>query len=1101
MSDPLKLDAANRERALELASFIVEAPAGSGKTELLTQRFLKLLCHVQEPEEIIAITFTNKAAAEMRSRILDSLQNAAGGKLPDKPHKQVTYQLSLQALRHAEMQHWRLMENPGRLRIFTIDSLCAHLSRQMPLMSRFGAQPKVTEDAQILYTQAAAQTLGMLDDAIHGKTVQTALRYFDNDATRLQTLMVSMLEKRDQWLHQAQREVDIAALQTTLQHLVEQDLHAAAHALPAAYQQLLMPVARFATSQQPSAINIDALTDWQRPLEAAINDLPMWQAAADLLLTNDGAPRKEGGLNVKFGFPPTGEGKGQKQVLMDVLALLEDPAALHAVRSLPNYKADAGWGMISALSRLLSLATAQLWIIFQRAGEVDFTEIAERARLALGDESGMPTDLALKLDYRISHLLVDEFQDTSPGQISLLERLTSGWLADDGRTLFCVGDPMQSIYRFRKANVSLFIDAATHGIGDVRLQRLQLYRNNRSCPAIVEWINSTFRPMFAEADDAGSGAIRFRESHADPGKHAVDSSVEVHPLIKPDTAEEARLGEANKIIEIILRERAQDPGRKIVVLVSAKKHLAALVTQLRRTQPEIKFQAVEIEALQGRQVVQDLLALTHALHHRADRVHWLATLRAPWCGLTLADLHALAGDDLDSTIWSLMQDDAHVNRLSNEGQARLRHVRETFAQAFAAQGRMPISRWIRGVWLKLGGAGCLWEQADVIDVQAFFDCLESLERHNEFSLERMTAEIEKLFAAPDAEGRSLQMMTIHKSKGLEFDTVILPGLGAANGGNNDNKPLILWEEVIVNHKPELQAAAYIPKRTRTDAVNAYDYLLAREQVRDAHEDVRRLYVAATRAERKLHLVATANQKKDEIAPLKNSLLELLWPAIGSRFQDLAASKTEDMAEADIRTFIPHLTRVKVAAAPAMLQKDHATQSTQFVAYHPVEQENTLTGDMGTLAHRYLQLIAQQGLAQWPPERIPTLHQAMHHWLKQRGHTQAGIAVSQISRALQATLQSVDGQWALQTRAEAKTEYAMTSADGSMHVIDRTFIENGTRWIIDYKLGLDVTEDTAALVASTQHAEQLARYAGLFSGEQTPIKKAILFLSIGLLVTL
>ena len=100
-------------------------------------------------------------------------------------------------------------------------------------------------------------------------------------------------------------------------------------------------------------------------------------------------------------------------------------------------------------------------------------------------------------------------------------------------------------------------------------------------------------------------------------------------------------------VELIARERAGE--RKVAVLVRARDHLAALVAEIRRHWPDLRFQAVEIENLAERQVVQDLLALTRALHHRADRVNWLAILRAPWCGLALADLHALAGDDHQAT--------------------------------------------------------------------------------------------------------------------------------------------------------------------------------------------------------------------------------------------------------------------------------------------------------------------------------------------------------------------------------------------------------------------------------------------------------------------
>jgi ATP-dependent helicase/nuclease subunit A len=118
-----KSDALNRARALEHASFIVEAPAGAGKTELLTQRYLKLLATVREPEEIIALTFTNKAAAEMRNRILLSLENAEQQTPETAPHKLVTRELANAALRQSNIQQWNILQQPSRLRIMTMDAL------------------------------------------------------------------------------------------------------------------------------------------------------------------------------------------------------------------------------------------------------------------------------------------------------------------------------------------------------------------------------------------------------------------------------------------------------------------------------------------------------------------------------------------------------------------------------------------------------------------------------------------------------------------------------------------------------------------------------------------------------------------------------------------------------------------------------------------------------------------------------------------------------------------------------------------------------------------------------------------------------------------
>ena len=1127
----LQADAKNRLQALEHSSFIVEAPAGAGKTELLTQRFLKLLPTVKQPEEIIAITFTNKAAAEMRLRILDSLIAADKGLKPTKTHKQTTYELSQKALQHAAAHDWQLIENPSRLRIFTIDSLCAHLARQMPLMSRFGAQPRVTDNANVLYTQAAEHTLALLEHKDYSEVIKAALRYVDNDASQLTNLLVSMLAKRDQWLSQAQHEINPLQLQKTLCYLVKQALQATERAVPTALQHLLIPIARFAAANllADDTEAVAPLLDWQTPLTAIPEDLAMWRALADLLLKDNGEPRLS--VDKRHGFPATEVGKAQKLALFEVIAAIEDSAALHRVRQLPHIDhAASSWQIIATLSQLLNLAVAQLWLTFQRAGEVDFVEIAQRATRALTDNGGEPTELALKLDYQIQHLLVDEFQDTSPSQVDLLKQLTLGWQANDARTLFCVGDPMQSIYRFRKANVGLFISAATDGIADIRLKKLQLYRNNRSCPPVVDWINASFATIFPTHDDDAQGAISYRPFIATKLVEN-EAGVAVHAIIKQtdESAETASQREADAVICIIQRERELNPNKKIAVLVRSKKHLAALVTKLRREHTDIAFQAVEIEALQGRQIVQDLLALTHALHHRADRVHWLSVLRAPWCGLTLHDLHALAGSNHHATIWSLMQNDALVSTLSVNGQIRLRHVRTILEEALATQGRMHTSRWLRGIWLMLNGTTCLWEQADIVDVQAFFSCLDALDRSNQFSPERMHDEISKLFATPDINGEHLQMMSIHKSKGLEFDCVILPGLGATTGGNNRDKPLVLWEEVTVNEHTELLAAPYIPKglipkALRDDTVSAYDYIETLENERDANEAARVLYVAATRAERKLHLVGIANQNaKGEVNPTRNSYLDLLWNAVSSEFEATAlttksvAENTKANADDNIANFTPNLIRLQHLQIPNVLQtaKTLAPQARKSL----IKQNQpaillNLAADTGSLAHLYMEMIANDGLEYWPASRIDASAAAMRFWLLQKGHAESAVAqqVSNVIAALKKTINSPQGAWMLAPRKSRQAELSITTIDENAEAqeqrIDLTFIEHDAldedklgekvRWIIDYKLA---AANESIEIAAEAYKPQLACYAELFAHESLSIKTAVFFLNLGKLVEL
>ncbi|MCB5187156.1 UvrD-helicase domain-containing protein [Methylobacillus caricis] len=1120
-------DSRSRQRALDLESFIVEAPAGAGKTELLTQRFLRLLTTVQSPEEIIAITFTNKAAAEMRARVLDSLLMAASGILPEQPHKQLTFKLGQSALQHAASLDWQLLETPSRLRIFTIDSLSSHLARQMPLLSRFGSQPAVSDDASSHYQAAAERTLALVDEEGVGDAVRQALRYVDNDVQKLTQLLINMLGKRDQWLDYAGRQDAPQAAELALQHLITQDIEAAAQVLDQRLQHVLMPVARFAAGNLPCEAPVALLRDWETPVPATAQALPVWNALGDLLLTGSGNLRKT--VNVKNGFPPTPEAKPFKEQLASVMDTLYATAgaekALARLRCLPYRHDEESWQMVAALAQLLKLAVAQLWLVFQQTGEVDFVEISQRALQALEDSEGAPTELALRLDYSIRHLLVDEFQDTSPGQVKLLQRLTQGWMPGDGRTLFAVGDPMQSIYRFRKANVGLFLEVAQEGIGDLYLQRLQLCRNNRSCPPVIDWINKTFDRVFPARDSVVQGAIRYREFVA-TREHEADTGIHVHPIIagQDEDTESVRIREAEKIVEIIRNEWAQYPARRIAVLVRARTHLENLVAEIRRHHADLRFQAVEIESLAGRQGVQDLLALTHALFQRADRVNWLAILRAPWCGLSLADMHILAAGDRDRTIWSLLMDEQKLQAMSADGQQRALHLRQVLAESLAHQGRLPASRWLESTWLMLGGARCLWEAADIVDVQAYFKLVDRLDSQGQLTLDRLSQEVEKLYAAPDIEANGqLQFMTIHKSKGLEFDTVILPGLERKTGGNETS--LLLWEEVAVETDHgvsiELVAAPFIPKGAMAkDEVTPYSYLKLLEKERADNEDARVLYVAATRTERTLHLLGTVSlNSKGEVKPASGTFLDLLWPNVAADFLNAAENwpqhaPSDKPASLAIEDFTPQMMRMVRPRVPSIFN-DARHQALQP---HQMNEDQaavtsfvSLEANIGTLVHRYVEMIAATGNARslddWSSS-LGRLQSAMSRWLAQQGHDMAAAqdGAAQALQLLQLTLQSEDGRWVLKPRGTAAAELAMGTMDetGIRHlVVDRTFIDNGERWIIDYKSTrfLAGAEMAAISQAAEVYRTQLEAYATLFAGEGLPIRIAVYFMSLGRLCEL
>jgi len=662
MNDALRIpDLAERARALDpRRSFIVEAPAGSGKTELLIQRVLALLATVDRPEEVAAITFTIKAAAEMRRRVFEALRSARHEPRPEAPHAARTWELAAAVLARNDAKGWKLEESAERLRVQTIDALCASLTRQMPVLSRFGGQPDSVEDASAMYVEAARELLAHLEEG--DEDVARLLTHVDNDAGKAEKLLADMLSSRDHWIRTLLRgKVDRDMLEEGLRE-VRSEAVARIHAAWPASQK---------------GLPVDDVAGWIAFAPSFLTQANKWRASA-------------------------------AAVLQETPGLLE---LIRNLKTLPPAKFDDDqWEALQTIVRLAPRALAELQLVFARRGQADFIEISQGALRALGPE-GEPTDLMLQLDYRIRHILVDEFQDTSHSQFELLERLTSGWQADDGRTLFLVGDPMQSIYRFREAEVALFIKAWQHGIGSVSLEPLTLSANFRSQAGIVEWVNASFQRIMPAGDDVATGAVAYSPSqpvHPHEGK-----AVHVHPFRDGDGA---AMGQ--QVADIV----AGAGDARVAVLVRNRSHLREVLPRLRAA--NLAFRAIEIEPLGDRPVVQDLLALTRALSHLGDRTAWLAVLRAPWCGLTLADLTALCGAQDDFTVWSATGDATRLAALSGDGRKRVERLRGVLEPAIAGRRRSSLRSAVENAWLALGGPACVEREVELDDADIYLDHLE-----------------------------------------------------------------------------------------------------------------------------------------------------------------------------------------------------------------------------------------------------------------------------------------------------------------------------------------------------------------------------------------
>ncbi|MCC6171278.1 MAG: UvrD-helicase domain-containing protein, partial [Gammaproteobacteria bacterium] len=194
-------DVAARAAALDPArSILLQAPAGSGKTTLLTQRFLRLLAEVEAPEQILAVTFTRKAAAEMRTRIVGALRASGADGAADALDAS-TRELAALALARSHRLGWDIESNPARLRIQTLDGLNRSLAASLPIAAAAGQSLEVTQRERQVYLDAARRTL--LDaeaDAALQEHSDRLLRRLDNHWLRLEQLLADMLARRSHWL-------------------------------------------------------------------------------------------------------------------------------------------------------------------------------------------------------------------------------------------------------------------------------------------------------------------------------------------------------------------------------------------------------------------------------------------------------------------------------------------------------------------------------------------------------------------------------------------------------------------------------------------------------------------------------------------------------------------------------------------------------------------------------------------------------------------------------------------------------------------------------------------------------------------------------------
>ena len=1113
-----RLEALNPE-----GSFIVQAPAGSGKTELLIQRFLKLLATVGEPEEVLAITFTNKAAGEMHSRIVEALEGAAGDERPVEEHELLTHNLAAEALKRGEKEGWGLLANPARLKVMTISSLCASTVRQVPVLSSLAGNPAIREVGSSLYRSAGRRVTELMEgEDKAGEVVRGVLSHLDNSVTDLERRIELILRGRERWrgLRPSNGRGDLESL---IKEIIEETLERCSERwreeVDKSIEESLVRCASYAGAmigEGPSPIR--ALKGIGELPGTGVESISKWRGVAELLTTKGGGWRKR--VDKGAGFPSEKDDGDPliKGEMVDLLKGLNEGDfdtllnILGEVKRLPDGRyTEEEWEVLGPLLEVFPLALRCLHHIFEEEWEVDFPAISIGAIDSLGGGDD-PSDLMLALDMRYSHILIDEYQDTSRTHLEFIEALTSGWCRGDGRTLFIVGDPMQSIYLFNDARVTNFIEGRERGIGDITLKGLNLRRNFRSEVPVIDWVNSAFPGILGGEGPRGLGSIPYEPF---VGVKGSGSGAEVRGSFytrRDDTLE------TEDCVELISRIREEYPGESIGVLGSVKGHLKGIVTSLKER--SIPIEAVELDPLKRSPLICDLTSLVRGLRHLGDKVAWLGLLRSPLCGLTLKDIHGLVNSTPDAALVELILDCARSSQIpsvSEDGVRRLKLFGSKVASALSLWGRTSPRVVVEGLWVDLGGPGLYGAVAgsggDVSKESGlFFDLLDEVSRGGTVDIRVLEDNIDSLTASYTSRGGSpVEVMTIHKAKGLEFDHVIMPGLGKRGG--RDEKPLIRWDDL-----GEGKVLLGAEERKGWPENPVYRLLKERGDKRLALERGRLLYVGATRARRSLHLYGHVNELKDGgYRAAKGSLLHAMNGAIDGEDgwirevgrAEGAADKGKGSAlfrrvnlswkRPPVKGPIPHLKDTpRVSPSDKEMKFEWARESKRH---------------LGTVLHDYLCRVAVEGLDGWTRERIEGGRERVVNGLRSLG-VDAEEAEALSREGVEILTSAVDdevGRWALGRYEGSEEELPLTAyLDGEVigGVIDRTFIERlegkQVRWILDYKTGVHEGGGVEAFLDGEAERygrqmslyERMIRARGERDGEVVEIRKALYYPALG-----
>lgn len=1043
-------------------SVVVEACAGSGKTWLLVARMLRLLLAGAKPSELLAITFTRKAAQEMRERLIELMAQLALAK--DAQARQLLLERGVaehelaEALPRARQLYETILSSDQSLSLDTFHSWFARLLQLAPLSTGVPHGYVLAEQTAQLMHEAYRQFMQEVHQPKHADVKEALLTLYDMVGdSNAKSLLDAFMHKRAEWWASTSGHNTADTPLQWLEALCGDDVHRDARltvwdnaALSVKIMLLASWLGKGTDKNQQVAVQLESAMSAGASLECFAR---LW----DVLFTQAGKPRAlKPTKGILAYLDSQGSSESAETLFADTLTEITDV--------LSELQARSNEIRVMQLNQALFTAGSCYLRIFQEIKAerrvIDFADLEWHAyRLLMNPESA--AYLQSRLDTRYKHILLDEFQDTNPLQWSIIQSWLSSYSQGDAPSMFVVGDPKQSIYRFRRAEPRVFIAArellAQHGAAVLKANQTR-----RNATAIVAVFNEGFRGEtgFSPQTTLGlEGGAVWRlpliQKAEEDGVESLTGQLR-NPLVTAREEEEdaRRLEEGRQVAKAILHARATElvdtralQWKDVMLLVRKRTHLLAYETALREA--GIPFVSDKRGGLLDALEISDLIALLTFLITPNDARALGHILKSPIMGATDDDLIALA--QREEAMWF-----ARLGALATEGGASVALVRahDLLTRWIDAAAHLPVHDLLDKI-LHEGQLAMHYAQSvpalmrhQVLNnIEAFIAMSLELDAGRYPSLPKFIDALRQLQgkaesdapneASIDASMDAVRILTVHGAKGLEAPVVVLMDANHSDGKSDSLGILCDWPQ---DRSAPRHFSAF---GRRDERGHARQQLFADEEAFKDREDLNLLYVAITRAKQLCMISGIGDSRSNGIKA--GSWYDRLSvdnaPVID---QDFANDTVGDTA-ATVRetTFTLPLFMPAPLPVPALVPAFTNDAIEEGVALHAL---------MERLTHRGV----------WP--LVIPASEVVARWL---GCTQIQAEVACRQAASLAGNASLERFFNRQQFVQARNEMTIVAA-GKVLRCDRVVVFDDTVWVLDYKRNYLPSEELA-------YQTQLAQY--------------------------